>query len=72
MLAIPVQKYIAVGRGDLLFGAAKIYFGSGSKKEIWKRDFCFCLGVTGCKEYQENNLFFILCLHASTFSHENV
>lgn len=51
-----LQKYIAVCRGDLFFGAAKVYFGSGNKKEIWKRDSWFCFGVIWCDEYQENNL----------------
>lgn len=61
VLAIPVQKYIAVCRGDLLFGAAKVYFVSGSNKEIWKGDICFGFGAIGCNEYQENNLFAFAC-----------
>lgn len=62
-LVSPVQKYIAVCRGDLFFDASEICFGSGSKKEIWKRDFSFCFGVIGYNEYREKNLLlFCICI----------
>lgn len=72
-MLLPVKKYVTVCTRDsnsgLLFGAAKVYFGSGREKEIWRGRFYVCFEVIGCNEYQENSPFiFCVCIQVLAVS----